>query len=146
MKLLTRTVFPKLWNHFLSELEHLRHCISSLISPQSFQPSHFSCLPMQIPDAHANWLGQAAQNRDMMKEEEKRKRERDDDKVSKWEWQCVFKAFFMLPMLVPVDQSNYKSISAKLGLTIKSGGYWKQSAPDWQWQIKWTQINKLSGD
>lgn len=29
----------------------------------------------------------------------------------------------MWPMLVPVDQSNYKSISVKLGDSIKSGGY-----------------------
>lgn len=35
----------------------------------------------------------------------------------------MFAASIMLPMPVPVDQSNYKSISVKLGDSIKSGEY-----------------------
>lgn len=35
----------------------------------------------------------------------------------------MFATSIMLPMLVPADQSNYKSISVKLGDNIKSGEY-----------------------
>lgn len=62
-----------------------------------------------------------------------------DYKLSKREWQFMFATSIMLPMLVPNDQSNYKSISVILGDNIKTGEYWEWSAPDWQWQIKRTQ-------
>ncbi len=92
---------------------------------------------MQMPEAQANLLGQADTEK---REGAEKKGEKDDDsKLGEREWQCMFATSIMLPMLVPVDQSNYKSISVKLGDNIKSGGYWKWSAPDWQWQIKWTQ-------
>lgn len=35
----------------------------------------------------------------------------------------MFAASIMLPMLVPGDQSNYKSISVILGDNIKTGEY-----------------------
>lgn len=59
---------------------NLLHFISSLISPQSFQPSHFSSFPMQIPELQANLLGQAAYRR----HKREKNRENDyDDKLSK---------------------------------------------------------------
>lgn len=35
----------------------------------------------------------------------------------------MFATSIMLPTLVPVDHSNYKSILVKVGDDIKSGGY-----------------------
>ena len=48
---------------------------------------------------------------------------KDGDKLSEGERQWSFTTSVMRPMLVPVDRSNYKSISVKPGDNIKSGGY-----------------------
>lgn len=61
---------------------NLRHFISSLISPQSFQPSHCSSFTMQIPEAQANMLGQAAYRTDKRGREQKHRENDDDDKLS----------------------------------------------------------------
>lgn len=39
---------------------YLLQLISSLMSPQSFQPSQCSSFLIQNPEPQANWLGQAA--------------------------------------------------------------------------------------
>ena len=61
---------------------NLRHFISSLMSPQSFQPSHCSSFPMQMPELQANMLGQAAYRTDKRGKEQKNRENDDDDKLS----------------------------------------------------------------
>lgn len=63
-----------------------RQFISSLISPQSFQPSHFSSFAMQMLEAQANLLGQAAhKNREKREGAGRKGAKDDDDKLSERE-------------------------------------------------------------
>lgn len=50
----------------------------------------------------------------------------------------------ILPMFVPVDQSNYKSISVKLGNCVKTREYWKRSVPWLTVANKMDSVNTLS--
>lgn len=49
-----------------------------------------------------------------------------------------------LPMFVPVDQSNYKSILVKLGNCVKTREYWKRSVPWLTVANKMDPVNTLS--
>lgn len=89
---------------------NLLHCLSSLMSPQSFQPSHFNFWSMHRPLVQANRSGQAYP----ITHRKHGWVGGYSDKLSKTEL-CIFTRRVMLPMLAPVDQSNYKFILVKLG-------------------------------
>lgn len=104
---------------------NLLHFISSLISPQSFQPSHCRSFPMHIPLLQANIVGQAEGQCEKQQRAQRKKRDRCNYKLHTRE--IMNATSIILPMFVPVDQSNYKSISVKLGKCIKTIEYWKRS-------------------
>lgn len=73
------------------------------------------------------------------------KREIDGNyKLSTREWQFMPATSIILPTFVPVDQSNYKSISVKLGNCVKTRGYWKRSVPWLTVANKMDPVNTLS--
>lgn len=59
---------------------YLLQLISSLMSPQSFQPSQCSSFLIQNPEPQANWLGQAAHSNRMEGMRKERGREGDGGK------------------------------------------------------------------
>lgn len=79
---------------------NLLHCLSSLMSPQSFQPSHFNFWSMHRPLVQANRSGQAYP----ITHRKHGWVGGYSDKLNKTEL-CIFTRRVMLPMLAPVDQS-----------------------------------------
>lgn len=73
------------------------------------------------------------------------KREIDGNyKLSTREWQFMPATSIILPTFVPVDRSNYKTISVKLGNCIKTREYWKRSVPWLTVANKMDPVNTLS--
>lgn len=123
---------------------NLPHFISSLISPQSFQPSQRRSFAMHLPELQANLLGQAEGQCEKQQSTEEKSELDGNYKLSTREWQFMPATSIILPTFVPVDQSNYKTISVKLANCVKTREYWKLSVPWLTVANKMDPVNTLS--